>query len=105
MAVVVASATGTSVRALTSCSRISTANSTPPTGVLKVAAIPAPPPAATSVARCHRDTRAQLPLSEAKAAPIWMMGPSRPTDPPVPIDSADASALIAATTGRITLLW
>ena len=39
-------------------------------GVLKVAAIPAPPPAATSVARCQRDTRATPPSHEAKAAAI-----------------------------------
>jgi hypothetical protein len=31
-----------------------------------------------------------------------MIGPSRPTAAPVPIDSADASDLINATTGRIT---
>jgi hypothetical protein len=31
-----------------------------------------------------------------------MIGPSRPTAAPVPIDSAEASDLIKATIGRIT---
>ena len=73
-------------------------------GVLKVAAMPAPPPAATSVARCQRDTRASRPADEANAAPIWTIGPSRPTEPPVPIDSAEASDLTSATIGRMTPL-
>ena len=102
MAVAVASATGTRVRTLTSSIRISTAKSTPPIGVLKVAAIPAPPPAATNVASCHRDAPANLPPAEATAAPIWMIGPSRPTEPPLPMESADASDLTRATTGRMT---
>ena len=42
------------------------------------------------------------PAEEAKAAPIWMMGPSRPTEPPLPMEIADASDLTAATTGRMT---
>ncbi len=49
----VASATGKNVRALSSGSISSMANITPPIGVLKVAAMPAPAPAATSVMRCH----------------------------------------------------
>ncbi len=53
-AVTVAIVTGTSVRALTSWSMISTANSTPPIGVLKVAAMPAPAPAAIRVMRLPR---------------------------------------------------
>ena len=103
-AVAVAIVTGTSVRALTSWSMISTAKSTPPIGVLKVAAIPAPAPAAIRVMRCHTGTRSNWPRVEAKEAPIWMIGPSRPTDPPLPIDSAEASDLITATTGRTTPL-
>ena len=102
MAVAVASATGTNVRTLISSMRISTANRTPPIGVLNVAAIPAPPPAATSVASCQRDARASCPTDEAKAAPIWMIGPSRPTDPPLPMESAEAIDLTSATTGRMT---
>lgn len=82
----------------------STAKRTPPSGVLNVAAMPAPPPAATSVARCHRETRANPPSHEANAAAICTMGPSRPTEPPVPIEIADATDLTAATTGRMTPL-
>src|ERR1019366_6001545 len=78
------------------------AKSPPPMGVLNVAAMPAPPPAATSVASCQREARARRPVDDAKAAPIWMMGPSRPTEPPLPIEMAEAKDLTAATIGRMT---
>jgi len=97
----VASATGRKVRALSSGIISSIANITPPIGVLKVAAMPAPAPAATSVMRCHDAMRTNCPSVEPMAAPIWMIGPSRPTAAPVPIESAEASDLITATTGRI----
>jgi hypothetical protein len=48
----VAIATGRNVRTLTSGIISSTANMTPPIGVLNVAAMPAPAPAATNVMRC-----------------------------------------------------
>ena len=51
----VATTTGRNVRFDTSGSRISSANSTPPSGVLKVAAIPAPAPADSSVIFCQVD--------------------------------------------------
>ena len=51
--VAVEMATGTSVLALTSCSKTSIAKSTPPTSVLKVAAIPPLAPAAIKVFRCQ----------------------------------------------------
>jgi hypothetical protein len=35
------------------------------------------------------------------AQPIWTIGPSRPTDPPEPMQIALASALMPATRGRI----
>ena len=73
-------------------------------GVLKVAAMPAPAPAAIRVTRCHTGTRSSWPRVEPKEEPIWTMGPSRPTDPPLPIDSAEASDLISATMGRTTPL-
>jgi hypothetical protein len=63
--------------------------------------MPAPAPAATSVMRCHGAMCTICPSVEPSAAPIWMMGPSRPTAAPVPIDHAEASDLITATTGRI----
>ena len=38
--------------------------------------------------------------------PIWMIGPSRPTEAPDPIDTAEASVLAMATTPRtFPLLW
>ena len=99
VAVPVASATGRKVRALNSGSISSMANITPPIGVLKVAAMPAPAPAATSVMRCHGAIWIIWPSVEPRVEPIWMIGPSRPTAAPVPIDKAEASDLIAATTG------
>ena len=101
VAVPVASATGRKVRALNSGIISSMANMTPPIGVLKVAAMPAPAPAATSVMRCHGAMCTIWPSVEPIAEPIWMIGPSRPTAAPVPIDNAEASDLITATTGRI----
>ncbi len=99
VAVPVASATGRKVRALSSGIISSIANITPPIGVLKVAAMPAPAPAATSVMRCHGAIRMIWPRDEPSDAPIWMMGPSRPTAAPVPIEMAEASDLTTATIG------
>ncbi len=97
----VASATGRKVRALSSGIINSIANITPPIGVLKVAAMPAPAPAATRVMRCHGNIGTSWPSEEPSDAPIWMIGPSRPTAAPVPIDSAEASDFTTATTGRM----
>ena len=85
----------------TSGSRISSANSTPPSGVLKVAAIPAPAPADSRVIFCEVDSPISWENAEPSAEPIWMMGPSRPTAAPLPIDSAEASALTTATLPRM----
>ena len=97
----VATTTGRKVRLDTSGSRISSANITPPSGVLKVAAMPAPAPAAISVIFCQVDSPIARAKVEPSAAPIWMIGPSRPTAAPVPIDSAEASDLMTATTPRM----
>jgi len=35
------------------------------------------------------------------AEPIWTIGPSRPTDPPEPMQTAEARALTRATRGRM----
>ena len=56
----------------------SMANITPPIGVLKVAAMPAPAPAATRVMRWPAGMRMIWPRVEPSAEPIWMIGPSRP---------------------------
>jgi hypothetical protein len=44
------------------------------------------------------------PNEEPSVAPIWMIGRSRPTAAPVPIENAEASDLMAGTTGRIAKL-
>ena len=97
----VATTTGRNVRLETSGSRISSANSTPPSGVLKVAAMPAPAPAESRVIFCQVDSRIACEKADPSAAPIWMMGPSRPTAAPLPIDSAEANDLITATCQRM----
>ena len=65
-----AMATGTSVLTLTSWSMISMAKSTPPMGVLKVAAIPAPVPEAMSVTRCQAGMEMTWPSVEPNEEPI-----------------------------------
>ena len=97
----VEAATGRKVLTRTSGSISSIANMTPPIGVLKVAAIPAPAPAATRVMRCPCGMRMSCPKVEPKAEPIWMIGPSRPTAAPLPIASAEARDLATATIGRM----
>ena len=97
----VASAVGRKVATLTSGIISSIANKTPPIGVLNVAAMPAPAPAATSVMRCPGVIRTIWPNVEPIAEPIWMIGPSRPTAAPLPIATAEANDLTRATTGRM----
>ena len=47
------------------------------------------------------DMRMTWPKVEARAEPIWTMGPSRPTEPPVPMQMAEAKAFTPVTGGRI----
>lgn len=70
VAVPVASATGKNVRTLTSGIINSIANITPPIGVLNVAAIPAPAPAATNVIRCQAVNGMIWPMVDPSDAPI-----------------------------------
>ena len=97
----VAITTGRKVRFETSGNRISSANSTPPSGVLKVAAIPAPAPADKRVIFCPVVRPMAFEKDDPSAEPIWMIGPSRPTDAPDPIDNAEASDLMTATMPRM----
>jgi hypothetical protein len=53
------------------------------------------------VIRCQVSIRISWPNVEPSEAPIWMMGPSRPTAAPLPMDKAEANDLTAATTGRM----
>ena len=101
VAVPVAMAVGRNVVTLTSGIISSIANKTPPIGVLNVAAIPAPAPAATSVIRWPAVIAMICPNVEPIAEPIWIIGPSRPTAEPVPIATADAKDFTTATAGRI----
>ncbi len=79
----------------------SAANIIPAIGALKVAEIPAAAPQASSKrTRCPEHLRS-CPTNEPNAEPICTMGPSRPTEPPVPIVTADASAFTATTRARI----
>ena len=79
----------------------SRANMTPAMGALKVAAIPAAAPEPTS-ARMRVLLNFNLwPTTEPMADPIWTMGPSRPTDPPVPMVIADPTAFTSMTMGRM----
>ena len=63
--------------------------------------MPAPAPAATSVIFCEVVRSSDCENAEPSAEPIWMIGPSRPTAAPVPIDSAEASVLMTATRPRM----
>ena len=70
---------------------------TPVTGALNVAAIPPPAPQATRIRIRFSGIRTRWPRLEASADPICTIGPSRPTDPPVPMHNAEATALTALT--------
>ena len=80
---------------------ISRAKKTPEIGALKVAEMPPPAPHATSSRSRLDGIRIHCPRLDPMADPICTIGPSRPTEPPVPIVSADAIALTTATRGRI----
>ncbi len=58
--------------------------------VLNVAAMPPPVPAAISRARCRTGMTTSCLSVEPKAAPTWMIGPSRPTEPPLPLNAANS---------------
>ncbi len=79
----------------------SIAKKTPASGALNVAAIPPAAPQATRTRNRSSATRTQVPRVEPSAEPICTIGPSRPTEPPPPMHSAEASAFTAATCGPI----
>ena len=82
-------------------STISNPKNSPVIGALKVAAIPPAAPQATMIRSRLSDIRTSCPSVEASAEPICTIGPSRPTEPPVPMQIAEASALTTVTCGRI----
>jgi hypothetical protein len=77
VAVSVASATGKNVRTLTSGIINSIANITPPMGVLNVAAIPEPAPAATRVMRCQAANGMICPVETTSDTSRWNRKPLR----------------------------
>ena len=80
---------------------ISIAKNTPASGALKVAAMPpAAPQATSSLMRCSSSWKVWASV-DPSADPICTIGPSRPTDPPPAMHSADAIALTTATCGRM----
>ena len=76
---------------------ISTPKKTPVMGALKVAEMPPAAPHATRIRSRFSGIRIHWPRPEARADPICTIGPSRPTDPPVPMVMAEATALTALT--------
>ena len=80
---------------------ISTPKNTPVIGALKVAEMPPAAPQATRIRSRLSGILIHWPRPEANAEPICTIGPSRPTEPPVPMQIADASALTTLTCGRI----
>jgi hypothetical protein len=79
----------------------SSAKKTPAMGALKVAEMPPAAPQATRMRSRDSGTRVNWPRVEPSAEPIWTIGPSRPTEPPAPMQSAEASDFTTATCGRI----
>ena len=77
----------------------SRANSAPAIGVLNVAAMPAAAPQPTKVRMRCMFTLVNCPKVDPRAAPIWAMGPSRPTERPLPILMAVAMEVSTATRG------
>ena len=71
---------------------ISTPKNTPVIGALKVAAMAPPAPQATRIRIRLSGILTSWPKPEASAEPIWTIGPSRPTDPPVPMHRAPRRA-------------
>ena len=80
---------------------ISTPKNTPVIGALKVAEMPPAAPQATRIRRRFSGIRTRWPRLEAIADPICTIGPSRPTEPPVAMHRAEASAFTTLTWGRI----
>ena len=80
---------------------ISTPKKTPVIGALNVAEMPPAAPQATRIRSLLSGIRTHWPRLEASAEPICTIGPSRPTDPPTPMQMAEATDLTAATCGRI----
>jgi hypothetical protein len=83
----------------------SRAKMAPAMGALKVAEMPAAAPQPTRIFMCWAEMRKSWPRLEPRVEPIWTMGPSLPTEPPEPMQMAEARILTRATRGRIRPPW
>lgn len=63
--------------------------------------MPPPAPQATRMRIRFSGILTHCPSVDAMAEPICTIGPSRPTEPPVPIVNAEARALTTETWGRM----
>ena len=68
---------------------------------MNVPAIPAAAPQPTMIRRRLAGTRRNCPNTEPTAAPICTKGPTRPTELPVPMQTAEASVFTSNTLGGI----
>ncbi len=100
-AVMLAIATAPNDVGVKSRRRSSSAKKTPATGALNVAEMPPAAPHATRVFSRTSGMRIHRPIVEPSAEPIWMIGPSLPTEPPAPMQIALARAFTTATLPRI----
>ncbi len=73
-------------------------------GVLNVAAMPAPAPHASSTLRSAAVVETICPITDPNAPPVWMIGPSAPNGPPVPMAMAAESGFRMATFASMRLL-
>ena len=78
----------------------SRAKKAPAIGALKAAAIPPATPQPARVGSRLGGTLSNWPRTEPSEAPIWTMGPSRPTEPPEPIVRAEETDLARAVCQR-----
>ena len=104
LTILAATAETTTLPKTATCSSLSStsmAKTTPAMGALKVAAIPAAAPQATRFLMRSSERCSHWPIDEPSAEPTWTMGPSRPAEPPVPIQRAEATILARATRGRM----
>ena len=96
---------GANVAAEKSPRSTSRLKNTPPMGALKTAAIPPAAPHATKLRMRPAETLRNWPTAEPMAAPICAMGASRPTEPPEPIVTADATVRIPTVRGLRMPPW
>ena len=101
LAVTLASTAAPNASMLKAARISSIAKMTPASGALNVAAMPPAAPQATSSFIRSSDSLVSRPRVEPSADPICTIGPSRPTEPPEPMVSAEASVLTTATLGLI----